>query len=99
MGSASKGCRENNTIMAKAAANSRYINRRGRVRTASRPSYIGIDWTPYDEGIENKSESTRSGAKPKGGERVGGGAGERIGDDGGQMSESVHSIKHQSVTL
>lgn len=43
MGSASEGCRENNTIVAKAAANSRKINRRGRERTAtSRPSYIGI---------------------------------------------------------
>jgi len=56
MGSESKGCCENKMIVAKAAANSRNINRRGRVRTASRPSYIGVAWRPHDEDIENKSE-------------------------------------------
>jgi hypothetical protein len=67
MGSASEGCRENNTIMAKAAANSRNINRRGRERTPSRPSYIGIDWTSYDEDIKNnKNESTTQGREEGG---------------------------------
>ena len=68
MGSASKGFRENNMMVAKAAANSRNINRRGRERTASRPSYIGIAWTLCDEDIENKSESTQ-GQGPKKPER------------------------------
>ncbi len=65
MGSARKGCREKNTIVAKAAPNSRYINRRGRVQTASRPLYIGeleggVVRMSYDEDIENNSESTKS---------------------------------------
>ena len=46
-----KGFRENNMIVMKAAANNRNINRRGRVRTASRPSYICATWAPYDEDI------------------------------------------------
>lgn len=69
MGSAR--CRENNMIVARTAANSRNINRRGRERTAtSRPSYIGLAWTSYDENIENKSESTQGQGptKPKGSE-------------------------------
>ena len=52
MGSVRKECLENNTNVAKAAANSRNINRRGRVRTANRPSYTGIAWTSYNGGIE-----------------------------------------------
>ena len=67
MGSASEGYRENNIIVAKAAAKSRNINRRGRVRTTSRPSYIGIAWTSYEEDIKDKNESIKVRGRGRGG--------------------------------
>ena len=51
IGSVSKGFRENNMMVTKAAANNRNINRRGRVRTVSRPSYICATWTSRNEDI------------------------------------------------
>ena len=55
MGSSNEEYRDNNMIMKKAAPNSRNMNWRGRLRTASRASCIGAAWTSHDEDIENKS--------------------------------------------
>lgn len=65
MGSEREGYRENNIIVANAAANSRNINRRGRVRTTSRPSYIGIVWESYDEGIKVRGGPNRKAVSGK----------------------------------
>ena len=64
MGSEKKGCRENNMTVAKAAAKSRNINRRGLVRTASRPSYICVAWTSHDEEDIGNERREHKGQRP-----------------------------------